>query len=353
MQVEHRRFDFGLDEAEDGQQDRPADQAGQDQRICPAHGVPAVRLDAVCDAGQQHDQPDGERDVAQPVDLGWRADADFLQAQIGPDRPAQPDRHGHDEDQAPVDGRQHAAEDQADELTGDAGHLVDPHRGAALVGGERVREDGRRVGHQHGAADRLDDSETDQPQRALRSREGVEGQGESAEPEDREAGVVHPNAAVDVAETAESDDEHCRDDEVAHEHPQQVTDVAGLQRVQVDAAEDGREGDDDDGGVDGGGEHSDRRIRQRDPLVAVAVHVTTAHAQNACALAHSSAPARRNSCVYQNTRTAPSSDGWRRPARATTHRATTHRAITTPRDHALQPSPVRRRPRTAPSPTWR
>ena len=59
---------------------------------------------------------------------------------------------------------------EPDELAGDAGHLVDAHGGAALVGRERVGQDRGRVGHQHGAADRLDDPEADQPQRARSAR---------------------------------------------------------------------------------------------------------------------------------------------------------------------------------------
>ena len=55
---------------------------------------------------------------------------------------------------------------------------------------------------------------------------------------DDEAEVVHPHAAEHVAEPAEADDEHARDDEEAEDHPEQVEAVARLQRVELDAAED-------------------------------------------------------------------------------------------------------------------
>src|SRR4051812_21655409 len=57
------------------------------------------------------------------------------------------------------------------------------------------------------------------------------------------------------------------DDEVAHQHPEQVADVLGAERVEVDAAEDGGQRDQDDRGVERGHEHAQRRVRQHDPPV--------------------------------------------------------------------------------------
>ena len=111
---------------------------------------------------------------------------------------------------------------------------------------ERVGQDRGGVGHQHGPAYGLDDPEADQPQGAARPGVRVERQCERAEAEDRESGVVHPDPAVDVPEPAEGDDEHGGDDEVAHQHPEQIADIAGLERVQVNAAEDGGQCDDHD-----------------------------------------------------------------------------------------------------------
>ena len=95
----------------------------------------------------------------------------------------------------------------------------------------------------------------------------VERQDERAEAEDREPGVVHPHPAVDVAQPAEGDHQHGRHDQVAHQHPEQVADVARGQRVELDAAEDGRQRDDHDRGVDGGRQHAQRGVGQRQPLV--------------------------------------------------------------------------------------
>jgi hypothetical protein len=114
---------------------------------------------------------------------------------------------------------------------------VDAHRGAALVGRERVGQDRRGVGHQHRPAERLDHPETDQPESARGAGQRVERQEQSTQGEDREAGVVHLDPAVDVAQPAEGDDQDGRHDQVAHQHPQQVADVARGQRVELDAAE--------------------------------------------------------------------------------------------------------------------
>ena len=47
--------------------------------------------------------------------------------------PNSAERHVDPEHRPPVPGRQQAAEQQADELAGDAGHLVDAERHAALA----------------------------------------------------------------------------------------------------------------------------------------------------------------------------------------------------------------------------
>jgi hypothetical protein len=53
------------------------------------------------------------------------------------------------------------------------------------------------------------------------------------------------------------------DDEVANQHPQQVTDVARLQRIELDATEDGGKGDQHDRGVEGGHEDAESCSRGR------------------------------------------------------------------------------------------
>jgi hypothetical protein len=49
LQVEHRVRHAGLDDAERDQQQRPAEQPGEDPRVRPAHRVAAVRLDPIRD----------------------------------------------------------------------------------------------------------------------------------------------------------------------------------------------------------------------------------------------------------------------------------------------------------------
>ena len=58
-----------------------------------------------------------------------------------------------------------------------------------------------------------------------------------------------------------------RHHQVAHQHPQQVADVAGRQRVQADAAEDGGQRDQHDRRVDGGQQRAQGGVGQHDPLV--------------------------------------------------------------------------------------
>ena len=103
----------------------------------------------------------------------------------------------------------------------------------------------------------------------MRALEGIEREQDRRRGEHREARVVDLDPAEHVAEAAEADHEHGLDQPVPHDHPQQVADVAGRQRVQVDAAEDGRQRDDDDGSVEGGHEHGCGRVGQGHPAVAV------------------------------------------------------------------------------------
>ncbi len=107
--------------------------------------------------------------------------------------------------------------------------------------------------------------------------ERVERQRDGRDGEHGEAEVVDPHPAEHVAEPAERDHQHRGDHQVAHQHPQQVADVAGGQRVQADAAEDRRQRDQHDRGVDRRQQRAQRGVRQRDPLVVrmVVVHPPT------------------------------------------------------------------------------
>ncbi len=99
---------------------------------------------------------------------------------------------------------------------------------------------------------------------------------------DDEAEVVDAHAPVHVPQATEADDQHAGDDEEAEDHPQQVEAVGGLQRVEVDAAEDRRHGDQRDRGVERRQQHAERRVRQRDPLVAVGVQARSARRSPGC-----------------------------------------------------------------------
>ena len=64
-----------LDHHESREDGHAADQAGQHERAGPPHGVAPVGLEPVDDAGEDGHQPDGEGDVADPVDAGPDAHA--------------------------------------------------------------------------------------------------------------------------------------------------------------------------------------------------------------------------------------------------------------------------------------
>ena len=147
--------------------------------------------------------------------------------------------------------------------------LLMPERHPALVGGEGVGDDRRRVGQQAGAADALDDAEDDQVHRARRAGHPVDRQQQRGDGVDDEAEVVDLHAAVHVAEPAEADDQHAGDDQVAEDHPQQVEAVGRHQRIELDAAEDVGHRDQRDRGVERRQQDAERRVGERDPLVAI------------------------------------------------------------------------------------
>ncbi len=93
----------------------------------------------------------------------------------------------------------------------------------------------------------------------------AEQQGEQGE--DGEAEVVGAHPAVDVAHAAEADHQHAGDDQEAQDHPEQVERVARLEWIEPDPPKDVGQGDEDDGSVDGGHQHPERRDEQGDPLV--------------------------------------------------------------------------------------
>ena len=104
----------------------PDHQGAEDRRAGPAHDVMAVGLDAVGDAHHDQDEAEGEGDVAGPVDAGRPPGAGLVEFEVAEDGGEQPDGHGHQEDQPPVDRGQQTTEDQSDERAAEGGGLVDP-----------------------------------------------------------------------------------------------------------------------------------------------------------------------------------------------------------------------------------
>ena len=86
---------------------------------------------------------------------------------------------------------------------------------------------------------------------------------------DHEPEVVDPHAPEHVPEPAEAHDQDAPDDHVAEDHPQQVEAVRRHERIEVDAAEDVRHRDQRDRYVERREQDRERRVRERDPLVAV------------------------------------------------------------------------------------
>ena len=148
--------------------------------------------------------------------------------------------------------------------------LLMPEGEPPLVGREGVGDDGAGVGGDEGAADALDDAHDDEPRGSRLPGHPVDAQEHRADGEDEKAQVVHADPAEHVADAPEADHQHAGHDEVAEHHPQQVEAVARHQRVEPDAPEDGRHGDEDDRRVDRGDEDAHGGVGQDHPLVAVA-----------------------------------------------------------------------------------
>ncbi len=254
--------------SEGDQEEHAAAGKSEHARAGPAHRMVAVGPDPVGDRDHDQDQADGEGDVARPVDL--RAPlrtAQLTQLHVGPDGSEQTDGHRDQEDQAPVDGSEQAAQDQSDEHAADADDVVDPERHAALVPRECVGEDRRRVGQQEGAANPLEEAQDHEVGGAGGTGHPVDREQQRRHRVDHESEVVDAHPAEHVAESPEADDQHARDDQIAEHHPQQVEAVARCQRVQLDAAEDVRHRDDRDRAVERREQNRECRIRQRDPFV--------------------------------------------------------------------------------------
>ena len=224
---------------------------------------------AVGDADHHQDQTEGEGDVAPPVDRSPSTHAALLELEVRPHRSEQAEGYGNQEDEAPFDRGQQPAEDQADEDAADAGDVVDAERQAPLVRGEGIGQDGGRVADQEGGADTLHDASGDQPDGAGFTDERIDGEDERGGRVDDEAQVVDAYPAVEVTETPQAHHQHRRHHQEAKNHPQQVEAVAGRERIEVDAPEDVRHGDEHDGGVERRQQHSYGHVGESDPLVTI------------------------------------------------------------------------------------
>jgi len=72
-----------------------------------------------------------------------------------------------------------------------SGDLIGAEGEAALLGEERVGQDGGRVGDEHRSAERLDDPLADEPERAMTAVKWVEGEQDGRDGKDDEVGVAY------------------------------------------------------------------------------------------------------------------------------------------------------------------
>ena len=129
-------------------------------------------------------------------------DSPFLELHVGDDGAEDADGHRDQEHEMPLDGGQHAPEDEPDERAGDGRRVVDAQSEATLIGGERVGDDGRGVGEEHGPTDSLADAHGDEPDGGRRAGQPGHGQKERERREDDEAEVEDLDPAEDVPDAA-------------------------------------------------------------------------------------------------------------------------------------------------------
>ena len=199
--------------------------------------------------------------------VAWSAPTVVAQLEVRPDRAEETEGHRDEEHQAPLERGQHAAEDEAEEGAADGGDAVDAQGEAPFVGGERVGDDGVGVGEEEGATDALAHAHDDDPERGGGARHPRDRQQDREDREDGEAQRVHPHPTEDVAHATEAHHEHGGHEQEAHQDPEEVRGVAGREGIELDAAKDVGQGDEQDRTIDGGHEYADGRVGQRDPLV--------------------------------------------------------------------------------------
>ena len=164
----------------------------------------------------------------------------LVQRQVGPDGAANGKRDADQEYIPPVDGCQDTTRNQTDERAARAGDHVDAHGQAALVGGEGVRQYGGRVCHQESAAHTLHQPEDDNLHGCVVPGALYQVQHDRAHRKDGKTEVVHAHPAEHVGDAAKGHQERCSDNEVPHQHPQQVVGFSACQGINPDTVKDGR-----------------------------------------------------------------------------------------------------------------
>src|SRR5439155_6572353 len=188
------------------------------------------------DAGEQQDEiqrgpagnrpegdpEEGERQTAREEEiprgielLATRTGAELLEAGVRPDRREYPEGDVDPEDRLPTEkGGEDAARHEADQGTGGPRDLVQPEGPSPFGDRERVRQDRGAVREQEPGPDALDEPEQDEARAVRREAAQARSDREGGEPQ-----VVQPNAAVQVRESADREEEARRHQHVAQDDP--------------------------------------------------------------------------------------------------------------------------------------
>ncbi len=241
-QLDHRRVMLGgaADEGDD-QGDR-AGEAGQGPRVGPA---PVGALDDP--EGEQGDA-EGQLGGAEQVGAAVFGLADLTQGAGGQDRDDDPDRHVDDEDPAPAELHQQAADRRPECRRDAADRGPDADRQRPLLdreGGQDQPQGGR---DHHRPAGCLQDPCRDQE--GDRGGGGAEGRGRR---EEEQAGDEDALAADPVGDPPGGDEQRREDDRVGVQHPGEAGEGGA-----VELGGHVREGDVDDEEIEAGHEEADR-----------------------------------------------------------------------------------------------
>ena len=259
--------------------ERPVSEQGEVHHRRRHHPFDRHEGDEARDAREEHDEidrrPAGNRAQRDPEEregqaareekiscriefLAARTGPEFLEPGVRPDRGEHADGHVDPENRLPTQIRgEDAPGDEADQGAAGPRHLVQPEGPPALGDRKRIRQDGGAVREEEARPDSLDEPE---------QYEALAVRGEAAKPradcEDREADVVQTDAAVQVRQPADRQQEARRHQHVAQDDPD-----AFERRRAWEVADDRRKGNQDDVRVEQRHERPDGRVRQHDVLV--------------------------------------------------------------------------------------